>query len=165
MNCFSGPSCPSSNVPGLVAFLCTLVPDFFSLGFSLECRVRNGTVYRDCVLSSHPTTNHLYFSLFKSAESPRFLYFESSLEKRVGHFKWSDFYKKKKKCNCVFLSAYYEVSLPFQGLELGGHTSIECIKPLRHTVASTKHGNYVNSTRLQRMFLHMGPQGPLIDGE
>lgn len=75
------------------------------------------------------------------------------------------FFVKRRKCNCVFLPAYYEVSLPgfspFQGLELGGHTSIECIKPLRHMVASTKHGNCMSTAQDPKECSCMwGPRAP-----
>lgn len=55
-----------------------------------------------------------------------------------------------QKGEIVFLLAYY-VSLPgfslFQGLELGGHTSIECIKPLDTWQLGTEHGNCMSTAQ------------------
>lgn len=49
------------------------------------------------------------------------------------------FFAERRKCNCVFCwpttKCHCLVFLFFQGIELGGHTSIECTKPHRHMVA------------------------------
>lgn len=124
VNCFCQfPYPQSSHLPGLMAFLCMLLPDFSSKGeFCPGVRSVGTPPERPCVL---PFPLYLFISPFKTAKSvPIFWIIREMREVAVLS---GQFFVERRKCDGVFYwptSKCYCLSFPlFQGLELGGHAS------------------------------------------